>query len=392
MAYLLPRDQVRAVEDRDAGEVLEAAGHEVGGVTHPADARVRVETGDDRVRVCHGSTRLRHEVSRQVDGRLPQGLGRPKWRWVSLARGRTSLHEVDWQNQVADLIGVIDLLEQHVQCSGGDSGDGLTDGCQWRVRRGRRVEVVKAHDRYVVRNAYTSGLECTERTDRHHVGCDEDAVELLRHQRGGEHLTAVLGVVALADKLGVELQPGFGECLAETGGAISSGLGVFWAADEGNSPASDRSEVLAGQPPTGLVVDVDRAEGIGKRVGAHGDGRNVEVHEPVQQRVMRVVRRHEHPVHSPGPDHPIDETVLVRLFVEEEQRNGQVLSRALVREALKQGDEVRVLDHRRRAYRDDEPDQPASVGDQRPGGRQWAVPGLLNHLFNPRTYRRTYLA
>src|SRR5665647_3027000 len=124
-----------------------------------------------------------------------------------LARCRTSQHEFDGQNQVPNVIGVIYLLEQHVQCRVSDADDGLTDGCQWRVRRGRRVEVVKAHDRYVVRNAYTSGLECAHRTDGHHVGRDEQPVELLRRQRGGEHLTTMLGVVALADKLGLELHP-----------------------------------------------------------------------------------------------------------------------------------------------------------------------------------------
>jgi ribosomal protein L12E/L44/L45/RPP1/RPP2 len=41
--------QVAAVEDRDAGEVLEAGTDEVVVVAHAADARIRVEAGDHGV-------------------------------------------------------------------------------------------------------------------------------------------------------------------------------------------------------------------------------------------------------------------------------------------------------------------------------------------------------
>ncbi len=49
MADLLPVHQVAAVEDGDAGEVLEAAGDEVEVAADAADGRIGMEAGDDRV-------------------------------------------------------------------------------------------------------------------------------------------------------------------------------------------------------------------------------------------------------------------------------------------------------------------------------------------------------
>src|SRR2546428_7706449 len=54
MPDLAPVHEVAAVEERHAGEILERAGHEEVVLPDAADARVRVEAGNDRIRKRHG--------------------------------------------------------------------------------------------------------------------------------------------------------------------------------------------------------------------------------------------------------------------------------------------------------------------------------------------------
>ncbi|MNI97880.1 hypothetical protein D3C73_1566090 [compost metagenome] len=56
MADLRPIDQVLAFEDRNTGEKLKGAAHQIIAAVCFADAGVRVEAFDDRIRKLHAYT------------------------------------------------------------------------------------------------------------------------------------------------------------------------------------------------------------------------------------------------------------------------------------------------------------------------------------------------
>ena len=52
MSDLRPVDEIPAFEERDPGEILETAAHEIIGPVRAADARIREESADDWISVC----------------------------------------------------------------------------------------------------------------------------------------------------------------------------------------------------------------------------------------------------------------------------------------------------------------------------------------------------